>query len=411
MLVTTDLVHDNRVRKEAETLAAAGYRVTVISYIPAADVPRLGWEGRPELRAVPAPQAGWHGRRGLARALPHAVDLFRWGGSQALLAAARDHRADIYHAHDLDTLPVAGELARRNGVPLIYDAHELFVEMMDLGPEAAAVPWASRLKQSLARRSYARLERELIGRAAGVITVSESIAGELAARYGIPRPAVVLNAPPYRDMSAGSGYLRRRLGLGPDQRLVLLQGAVLPGRGLVELVRALALLGEDHRLVFLGFNLGTYQEPVRQEIARLGLEQRVHLLDALPAEQLLQATASADAGILLLAGHNLNDRYAMPNKLFEYMMAGLPFVASDWPEVGRVVRQTGAGVPIRGLTPEAIAAGIREVLADPTRYRTMRAAALQAAQQEYNWARQSERLLALYRRLPGSRASGTERDG
>ena len=87
-------------------------------------------------------------------------------------------------------------------------------------------------------------------------------------------------------------------------------------------------------LVFLGFNLGNYQETIRREIDRLNLQSRVYLLDALPREQLLDATASADVGIQLLAGLNLNHRLTLPNKLFEYMMAGLPFISTDSPEVG-----------------------------------------------------------------------------
>ena len=396
MLVATNLIHDNRVRREAETLAGAGYRVTVFSHLRPDDAAKLGWAERPALAAVPVPLAAWRAQRGLARALPHTRDLFRWGGSQALLEAAGGCRADVYHAHDLDTLPAAAALAARFGGRLVYDSHELFVDMLDPGPDAAALPYASRLKQTLTRNNYARLERRLIRRADAVITVGEAIAGELAARYGIPRPAVVLNTPPYQDMRGGSRDLRERLGLGPDARLILFQGGVFPRRGQIETVRSLTLLPETWRLVYLGFNLGTYQGPIRAEIARLGLAARVHLLDALPADQLLAATASADVGLLLLAGHTLQDRYAMPNKLFEYLMAGLPFVASDWPEIGRVAQETGGGALIHSLTPEAIAAGIREILADPERYRTMRTAALDAAQRKYNWTRQAERLLEVY---------------
>ena len=399
MLVTSNLIHDNRVRKEAETLAAAGYRVTVFSHIGPDDVPRLGWDSRLGLVAIPVPPANWHGRRGLSRAVPHTLDLFRWGGSKALLRSAADCRADVYHAHDLDTLSSAAWLARRHHGRLVYDSHELFLEMIAPEPEAASPGWPSRAKQALSRHNYARLEHALIRRADAVITVGPIIAGELAQRYGIARPAVVLNTPPHRDLSTGSDYLRERIGLGPAIRLVLLQGAVLPGRGQVELVRSLTLLPDDVHLVFLGFNLGNFQAAIREEIERLELARRTHLLDALPPEQLLNATASADVGVLLLAGHNLNDRYAMPNKLFEYLMAGLPFVVSDWPEVGRVARETGAGLPIPAFTPEAIASGIQEVLATPERYRAMHAAGLDAARREYNWERQAEHLLEVYARV------------
>ena len=158
----------------------------------------------------------------------------------------------------------------------------------------------------------------------------------------------------------------------------------------------MALLPEEHVLIFLGFNLGNYQETIRREIDRLKLQPRVHLLEALPREQLLEATASADVGVQLLAGLNLNHRLTLPNKLFEYMMAGLPFISTDWPEVGRVVRQTGAGVAIASITPETIAEAISQVLADPVKYTAMRQAGLAAARVEFNWEQQGAKLLKLY---------------
>lgn len=405
MLVTSNLLHDNRVRREAETLAAVGYRVTVVSAIQPAAIPRLGWTESAGLTAVAAPAAAWESAAGWRRVLGHGVDLWRWGGSGAWLAAASPQRADIVHAHDLDTLAVAAALASRWRAPLVYDAHELFVDQMTQGGQTgAARAWPSRLKQALAQRNFARLERRLIGRAAAVITVSQSIAAELAARYGIASPTLVLNTPRYRELTAGSSYLRQRLGLQDAQRIILLQGAVLPDRHLLELVQTLPLLPETVVLTFLGFNLGTYQAAIRQEVARLGLQARVFMLDALPAEQLLEATASADVGMILLAGHNKNDRFAMPNKLFEYMMAGLPFVASDWPEIGRVARATGAGVTVTAPTPAALAAAVHDILQAPARAAAMRAAGLAAARAEYNWERQAQRLLELYAALPTARS-------
>lgn len=405
MLVTSNLLHDNRVRREAETLAAVGYRVTVVSAIQPAAIPRLGWKESAGLTAVAAPAAAWESAAGWRRVLGHGVDLWRWGGSGALLAAAPLQRADIVHAHDLDTLAVAAALASRWQAPLVYDAHELFVDQMTQGGQTgAARAWPSRLKQALAQRNFARLERRLIGRAAAVITVSQSIAAELAARYGIASPTLVLNTPRYRELTAGSSYLRQRLGLQDEQRIILLQGAVLPDRHLLELVQTLPLLPETVVLTFLGFNLGAYQAAIRQEVARLGLQARVFMLDALPAEQLLEATASADVGMILLAGHNKNDRFAMPNKLFEYMMAGLPFVASDWPEIGRVARATGAGVTVPAPTPAALAAAVNDILHAPARAAAMRTAGLAAARAEYNWERQAQRLLDLYAALPTARS-------
>lgn len=396
MLVTSNLLYDNRVRREAETLAAAGHDVIVFSHIPQDAVSRLGWGQPRRPQAVAVPRPGWARAGGLSRTLDHGIDLLRWGGSHSLCQAALNTPAQVYHAHDLDTLPAAAALAKRHRARYLFDTHELFVDQLDLGSEAAQIGHANRAKQKIVQRNYARLEGSLIRRASAVITVSDAVADELVTRYGIARPTPILNTPHYRDLSGGSTYLRQRLGLSDDRRLILYQGGVQPARGLAELVQSLALLPEDHVLIFLGFNLGNYQETIRREIDRLRLQPRVYLLEALPREQLLEATASADVGIQLLAGLNLNHRLTLPNKLFEYMMAGLPFISTDWPEVGRVVRETGAGVAIASITPEAIAAGIREVLIDPVKYTAMRQAGLAAARAEFNWERQAAKLLKLY---------------
>jgi glycosyltransferase involved in cell wall biosynthesis len=400
MLVTTDLFYDNRVRREAEALAAAGHDVTVFSYIPQDTVTRLGWGSPRTPRAVAVPRPEWAKAGGISRAINHGADLLQWGGSHSLFTAARNASAQVYHAHDLDTLPAAAALAKQHSARYVFDTHELYIDQLDLGAAAAQLGWASRTKQKLVQKNYARLERNLIRRTSAVITVSGAVADELVKRYGIARPTPILNTPPYRDLSSGSTYLRHHLKLPDDRRIVLYQGGVQPERGLLELVQALALLPPEQVLVFLGFNLGNYQETIRREIDRLNLQSRVYLLDALPREQLLDATASADVGIQLLAGLNLNHRLTLPNKLFEYMMAGLPFISTDWPEVGRVVRQTGAGIAIAGITPEAIAAAIRQVLTDPTAYAMMRSAGLAAARAEFNWEQQGAMLVKLYADLP-----------
>jgi glycosyltransferase involved in cell wall biosynthesis len=415
MLVTSNLVHDNRVRREAETLAEAGFQVTVFSYIAPQDVSRLGWDEKTGLRAVAVEPPPWLRPDEIVADLPQRVrrtmalsaSQLQWGGGHLLAGAARGARAGVYHAHDLDTLAPAAWLARRDGGRLVYDSHELFLDQMDVESEERPASRPGQARRRLLRKNFARLERALIGRADAVITVSASIAGELAKRYRIPPPLLVMNCPRYRDMSAGSDRLRRTLGLGPEDRIVLSQGAALPGRGQIELVQALAMLPDRYRLVFLGFNLGTYQEPIRQEIDCQGLASRTHLLDALPPERLPEATASADVGIVLLTGLNKNHRYAMPNKLFEYMMAGLPFVANDLPEISRVAVETGAGAIIPAIAPRAIAGGIREVVEDPARHRRMRDAGLSAARTDYNWSRQAQTLLSLYARLCSTGTSET----
>ena len=199
MLVTSNLLYDNRVRREAETLAAAGHDVIVFSHIPQDAVSRLGW-GQPRMpQAVAVPRPGWARAGGLSRTLDHGIDLLRWGGSHSLYQAALNTPAQVYHAHDLDTLPAAAALAKRHRARYLFDTHELYVDQLDLGSAAAQVGHTNRAKQKLVQRNYARLERNLIRRASAVITVSDAVADELVTRYGIARPTPILNTPHYRD--------------------------------------------------------------------------------------------------------------------------------------------------------------------------------------------------------------------
>jgi hypothetical protein len=273
MFVTSALVHDSQVRKEAETEAGANHEVTVFSHIAPADIPRLGWQGKPNLCAVSVSPVDLRDKRGLARAWAAARNLWRWGGSHDLWAAAREHRGDVHHAPDLDTPPVTASLARRDRARQAYDSHELFMDQIDLGPGATPSTWRQRPKLRLFRQSFGRLERGLIGRADAIITVSQSIADELVTRYHIRTPTLILNAPRYRAPGRGTDYLRQRLGLSPNEQIILQLGGVIPGRGLLELVGSLTSLNENCKLVILGFNLGNYQAETRREDEGLCLFQ------------------------------------------------------------------------------------------------------------------------------------------
>jgi glycosyltransferase involved in cell wall biosynthesis len=157
---------------------------------------------------------------------------------QRSLAIVREEPADIYHAHDLNTLPVAYLAVRRYGGKLVYDSHELYTETSNL---------------SRAERIVSRLtERFLIRRCHAVITVNDSIARELKARYKIQRPTVIMNCPMLPSHSCKSNLLREKLGLSEKEPLVLYQGGFSPHRGLENLLTAIALVPRG-KLVMMGW--------------------------------------------------------------------------------------------------------------------------------------------------------------
>ena len=168
----------------------------------------------------------------------------------ALYRELRTYPYDVYHAHDLPMLKLARRLAQRWRAKLVYDAHELYPEIVTLTPEQ--------------RRSHANLERRNIRRADLVITVNHFIADEMARRYRVPTPEVILNCTNLLPAEFGrSRRFHERLGLGPDRLVVLYQGWLAPHRGLEELVRAAHDTPPSVAVVLLGLRrlLGRPQVP------------------------------------------------------------------------------------------------------------------------------------------------------
>ena len=370
MLLHKSVAHDTRVRREAGALAAAGHRVTVV-HLPGVseEEPR----GLP-FRLVPATL------RSGRELLPHRARLAVEATRLALKATATG--ADVIHAHDAAMLLPGMLAARRSGARLVYDAHELATEVpyRDRG-------WA---------RVVGAIERLAAPRADATITVSDGIAARLGELYALRRPpAVVRNLPDLPPPGAVRvPDLRRELRIG-DAPLVLHQGAAAEGRGCETLVRAMARLPDAH-LLFLGPaepDARRLRNAARQE----GIGERVHFHAAVAPETLLSHTAQADVGVSLLEDSCENHRLALPNKLFEYIAAGLPVVVADLPEAARLVRERGVGWCADSGDPASVAAALGRALAQQDDGDLQRRLATAAG--ELSWRNESSRLLAVYQGL------------
>jgi glycosyltransferase involved in cell wall biosynthesis len=387
MFVINSVAADARVIREAASLAAGGHEVFVVAMREGSQPVRDRLEGFTIVRVRRDPV-----RRSITAAAPRPGPVLRALEPLALAWALLDYtvrgfrqglalEADVYHAHDLVTLPVAWAAARVRRARLIYDAHELFTEMGRLGPVARAV--------------FRVLERTLIGRADRVITVNASIAAELSRRYHVPVPTVVMNFP----RTGGQGVSRERsplrgaLGIAPEIPLVLYQGMFMPHRGLENLVRAARSFTRAH-LVMMGW--GALLDPLRELSLREGVEGRVHFAEGVPLRELLSYTAGADVGVIPYRNVGLNNYYTSPNKLFEYCAAGVPVVASRFPELVKVVEGLGIGLTFDPERPEEIAGAVNGLLEDPAALERARANAARAAPR-FTWETESAKLLEVYR--------------
>ena len=377
----------------------------LVDAAPAAGLPRFLGPARAPLGArlergeVRARRRSGGRGRGLARLpdeglrLAAVVARMRAQRSESL-AAEGSPGAEVYHAMGFLALPVAASLAARAGARLVYDARDLYVDSNNV----------ARLPGPL-RAAFAAYERRLARRADLVLTVNDSLADLLAGRWGVARPTVVRNcAPAWTPPRPPPDRLREALALPPGTPLLLYHGGFLPDRGLPELI---AVLGRPElaaaHLVLLGE--GPLAPRLRELAAGPLVAGRVHLLPAVPPDELLPWVASADVGVMPNQPRTLNERLSTPNKLFESLAAGLPVVSSDFPERRRIILEDPAG-PLGAVCdptdPAALAAALAGLLALPPDERAaLRARVLAAAHARYAWDRQAGIALEAYGRMTG----------
>lgn len=393
-MITQDVEVTRRILQEAHSLADAGYSVEIITR--SADLQ----DRRGTVEGIPVEWVAVSGRdprfgplyrlagqsRGTQAAALWSVLSGRHTFTIRALPRAVAARADIYHAHDLNNLEVAYRAALAHGSRLVYDSHELFPEI--------ANRWI-RLK----RMSWIHLEHELLPFADLAITVNEFIAEEMARRYRRPAPLVVYNCPdppPGFDPAAPHNALRERLGLG-SRKVALYQGWMSEGRGLENLVRAAPLLAGDAAVVFMGS--GEYRATL-ERLAEGCAGGRVHFLPPVSHADLLDYCASADVGLIPYQAVDLNNYFTSPNKLFDYIQAGVPIVASDFPFLRKVIVGDELGVVARLDSPAAYAGAINTLLARADGGAAIRAN-LRRVAPLYTWATQARKLVAAYRALDG----------
>lgn len=368
MAVFGDLRFDYRIFREARTLRQAGHCVSIVasSFDPASV---QGWEAF-DLYLISVDRS---------RSLRLAYPAF-WRQARQLLLSVR---ADAYHAHDLDALWPAAQAAQRRDVPLIYDSHEFWTEQSSL------------VRRPLIRAFWAALERRLIRQVWRTIAVSGSIARALQERYHLDQVAVVRNLPLYQP-PVSSDCIRAELGIDPGRPILLYQGGFLTENGLAEQIEAIAGLEEEFAFVLIGD--GPAEVALKAQVQRTGLEQKVYFIPRVPFGQLHTYTCAADLGLCLIKGAGKSFYYSMPNKLFEYLMAGLPVLASDFPEMRAVVEDSAAGEVVDPQDMAGIRDRLRALLKDEARRKTYSQAALAAARR-YNWEQEAPKLVALYAAL------------
>lgn len=395
VMLTADRQIDRRILLSADSLEAAGWDVTIIA-MPldeqATDdrrVVRVGSKTGPISRENRVLDA----YRWVRGHLPMNGRLMRWMKritwrylvdqesfySKLFYGTASLYAPRVFVANDLPMLPVAGQLAQGCGAKLVYDSHELYSEQ----------EFSKREK-----RRWSEIEAKYIGACDVVITVNQSIATELEHRYGVSGVRVIYNAERTRQAPAVTRRLHEVFGLPPDKKIVLLQGGLSAGRNLEVLVDAMRYV-QNTSVVLVVLGDGLLLCSLQKLAHHQGLKGRVYFHAAVPQTQLLALTAAADAGVIPYQATCLNNFYCTPNKLFEFIAAGLPILATDLPELQRLVEGQQIGLVGDTGSPKKLAALIDDFFSDEQRFATWRAN-VAVARQRICWEQEEKKLVDIY---------------
>jgi glycosyltransferase involved in cell wall biosynthesis len=388
MFVWNPFTNDARVLKEAQTLQAAGYSVTVFALqqagVPVTETLPEGItvvrrRNNPFARQVDTAERPRGRVRRFGKLKLLGMILSRLVSHAGFAIAIAGSRADVVHAHDVNTLPTAWLAARLSGAKLVYDAHEISTSREGYDGIRGFIAW---------------IERTFMTRADATITTTEARAKFFARSYDVDRPLVLQNRPRWAP-SSRSSLLRDRLGLKEPWPIVLYQGGLQQGRGLERLVDTSAAI-EGAYYVFVGG--GRIEEELRARAAALPSRDRVFFIPTVSLAELPRVTESADIGVQPLENTCFNHFSTDSNKLFEYVAAGLPVVATDLPEVRRVVAGYDLGLLVRSGDTDGLARAIRRLVEDNAARETFRRKAMIAAA-TLTWEAQEASLVELYRRL------------
>ncbi|OYU20414.1 MAG: hypothetical protein CFE34_00105 [Rhodobacteraceae bacterium PARR1] len=399
MVVTTDFIHDRRVRKEARSVLDLGYRVTMIATARPEDAlygqaDNLDAEfGGADFAFRPVHLPG----RARGVSLPVLSTLIAviwaiWSYLKIMIAVFRV-RADLYHCHDIDALALARLPAWVWRGKVVFDCHDIMSDIQIKGSILARL-----------RPVIAFFERHLPQTAHGVIAAAPSFAARVAADSGVNETSIVpvLNCPRLHAMEE-TDALRRAFDIPQAAPVLLYLGSLNPDRGLDQLIPVIDDLVLEAHVVLMGPGHDQVKAVLSEQISALKSKARVHLGGFVPLDDVPKMLMAAT--MTIIPNRYVSEAYnSLPNKLFEAMMAGRPFVCHDIPAMAAIVRETECAVILADETAATMASSLNRVLADSSLARELGQNGRRAAERTYNWQSQADQIGALYRRVLGAQS-------
>lgn len=287
---------------------------------------------------------------------------------------------DIIHAVDLDTLWAASRASRYSGARVLYESRELYTELLSLKG------------RFLTQCIWKLLEKNLIRKADQVVAINHSIADELAKRYNINKPDVVMNVADITEIEPID--LRKKYDL--NRKFILIyQGILRPGQGIDRILKALSEMPEVG-LVIVGD--GPYRSEIERLASELGVSDSIRFTGMIPPTELAAYTSGADAGLLLMEAGAMNNYLALPQKLFQYIESGVPPIVTNLPELRKVVETDKLGLVIDAEGSSRDRAVLKMFLEKEIQKAKENCLRIR---EKYSWQREGKRLMDIYRRLAG----------
>ncbi len=353
--VSNDLVTDQRIHKVATSLLSAGYKVAVVG------------------RKLPESQSVFRSYQ-----VTRLTLLFRKGPmfyaelNIRLFLFLLFRHANIYLANDLDTLPANYLVSLIKRKPLVYDSHELFTQVPEL------------INRPHIQKKWIQIERMILPRIKHSYTVSQSIADFYRKKYRIEMQ-VVRNVP-------NKVKCKEESSITNDKKIILYQGSVNIGRGVDLIIKSMKYLTEfEFWVVGNGDVLKEMKELAKLEL----VTGRVKFFGRVPFNELSYYTKQATVGISIEEDRGLNYRFALPNKLFDYIHAGIPVVGSDLPEIAGIINRYKIGLVLSDRVPENVAKKLQLMVQQKSQYQEWKRN-LKIAANELNWENEEINLLAIF---------------
>ncbi|UUD64067.1 glycosyltransferase [Pseudomonas seleniipraecipitans] len=365
-LTHTDIESDSRILKEMEALVASGYTVSGIGVVLNEGAQRTSVSFNADIKSL-----NLRSRKltFLPRTLRHSITLVEL--ICKMLPRAIRERPSVIHCHDTLVLPLGCIVKKLTGAKLIYDAHELESDRNGL----------TRLQGLLTLR----LEKLLWRFVDALIVVSPSIERWYQENIGQKLSAVILNSPLFsKGEHRDENYLRKTFSISLESKIFIYVGILGHGRGIDLLIAAFKDSQVTSHIVFLGYG------ELSGELKRLADQHsNIHVHDAVPHSQVVPIAQSADFGVCLVQNVSLSDYYCLPNKLFEYCFAGVPVLASDFPDIRALLTQYGVGECCK-LQHNDILDAVLRLERSPSTFKFADLAPL-------SWQAQEQKLVELYR--------------